>query len=215
MQNNYDIISKTKLFFSPVKETQWLNSMAENGLFLESRSFMNYKFSSSTARPNKYVYSVRYFDTAPSSEDSVKYINTRIEKGSLVVCSYANYVYFLTPDTDTESLLDDASKDRSHMGNLLFLHGGLLLFWLGMMCYNIVQWLNFTAAEYTSTAPDDFIHKITIDLTGVFGNYKTTPYISLYLMLALICTPFAVYYLDAYLGAKKNERAIKRSLNHE
>ncbi len=208
-----DIKVVKKIWLSPVKEAQWLNSMAEKGLYLQSRSFMTYKFSEFNAMPKNCVYSVHYFDTAPFSESSVEYINSR--KDSELVCTYANYGYFITPSDDSDTLGDDAVSNRHHIGNMLFLYGGIFLFWVCMMCYNIIQWLYFSASEYTTTNPSDFIHKITIDLTSVFGNYKTTPYISLYLMLSLLFAPMAVYYLDAYLGARKEEKALRNKADEE
>lgn len=215
MENINVQFKKNKLCLSPIKEAQWLNSMAQEGMYLESRSVLTYKFSNIDTRPRKTVYSVRFFDTPPSSDVSKKYIDKRIQNGSVLVCTYSNYAYFLTPTDDVETLADDAKQNRSHIGNFLFLYAGILLLWLGLMCYNIVQWVRFVAAEYTKVNLDDFIHDFTFDLSGIFGDYKTTSYISLYLMLAIIFIPISVYYFDAYMGARKYEKELMSQANEQ
>ncbi len=200
-------INVKKLWLSPVKEEEWLNKRAAEGFALVDRSFNAYTFNKAQL-PKGYKYTVCYLQSAPSSETSEAYINERLENGSKLVCTFANYVYFLTPVSETNDIKADAKSKRSHLGNLLFLQGGITLFWVCMLCYNLLYWLRFSAAGTVFSNKSDFINKITIDLTSVFGNYKTTPYISFYLMLVIIFAPLTIYYIDAYIAARKYEKNI-------
>ena len=210
--NNFDTVNITvkKLLLSPVKEEAWLNDMANEGFALVDRSFLTYDFIKNNI-PKGYKYTVCYLQSPPTTETSAAYIRSREEQGTKLVCTHANYAYFLTPVEDTDNIKKDAVSKRSHIGNLLFLQGGIFLFWLCMLSYHLIYWLRFMANENTVTAKSDFIYKISIDLSSVFGNYKTTPYISFYLMLVVIFAPLTVYYLDAYIGARKYEKSFSIS----
>lgn len=197
-----------KLFFSPVKEEEWLNSMAASGYVLVGRKFSGYIFAVDGCAEN-YYYSLCSLSTSAESESSQAVIEKRVAMGSELVYTYGNKAYFKTP---VEALgecdgiaFDSASKHR-HLRGVFAFNAGLMCFWLGLLCYNLVYWVRFDSAGVTVTEKTSLLWKFTIDMSSVFGDYPTTPYISLFLVLTVLCIPFTVYFFDQYLYARRLSR---------
>lgn len=194
-----------KLFFSAVKEEEWLNSMAAKGLVLESRKLSGYIF---TASPDaaKYYYSVCQLPASNESEISRDIISKRINDGAVLLYAYANKAYFVTPLKNTDAfggVLKDAESKRRHLKGTLAFNASLLAFWLGLLCYNLIYWVRFDSAGVIAEKKEGILWNYTIDMSAIFGDYPTTPYISLFIVLTVLCIPFTVYFLDQYLYSRR------------
>lgn len=210
--DNVKTVKLDKLFFSAVKEEEWLNSMAENGLVLAERKLSGYIFTSSP-EASKYYYSVCQLPASHESEISRSIISKREGEGSVLLYTYANKAYFATLIKNTDAfafagVLKDAEGKSRHLGGVLAFNASLLAFWLGLLCYNLIYWVRFDSAGVLVEKKDSLLWKYTIDMSSIFGDYPTTPYISLFIVLAVLCIPFTVYFLDQYLYSRRFVKVV-------
>lgn len=85
-----------KVFFSKIKECEWLNKMGDSGYRLIKVSDSKYTFAHSDE--HKYCYSVEYLENSPNSDVSVEYYESRIPEGIKPVLVSGNWVYFMRED---------------------------------------------------------------------------------------------------------------------
>ncbi len=197
--------SVDKLFFSPVKEEEWLNSMAACGYVLVKRKFSGYIFAVD-GYANQFYYSVCSLAAPAESEASQAIIKKRVAMGSDLIYTYGNKAYFRTPVVMTgvcAGITHDSVSKLRHLRGLLAFNASLMFFWLGLLCYNLIYWVRFDSAGVTVTEKTGLLWKFTIDMSAIFGDYPTTPYISLFLVLTVLFIPFTVYFLDQYLYARR------------
>ncbi len=190
-----------KLFFSAVKEEEWLCYMASKGYALKGRKFKGYIFDRD-ANASKYYYSVCLLPAQAETDYAKDYMENKSKHGTSPVCTFSNKAYYRTPVTEkSNGIVNDAVLKYKHLRRAFAFHFGFLLFWLGLLCYNISYWVRFDAAGVT-VEKKAAIWKYTINMTKFFGNYPTTPYISLFICIVILCIPFTVYYLDQFMYSR-------------
>lgn len=196
-----------KLFFSPVKEEQWLNLMASQGYAFEKRVFAGYIFSKDKQASGKY-YSVVILPAPIESEISQKLVNERANVQGTPFYSYTNKAYYKTQiqkNGSFDGVLLAATTKRCHLRRLFLVHAAFLCFWLTLLCYNLIYWIRLDSASATVANKNGALWAYTIDMSGIFGNYPTTPYISLFIVLTLAFVPLTVYFLDQFLYSRRFE----------
>lgn len=210
-----------KLFASPVKEEQWLNKMAAEGLELVDRRLGGYCFAVSS-NADLYYFTVAYTDVTSARHEmseETKILTDKLSGGAQYILTYGTKVYYKTPKTVASDTVLCAAEKRKTMRNHFFASMVFLLTFLSLLCYNLSYWVMFKVENIGVTFSDgqlsDYIVKerslwdYTIDLTKYFGEYPCTPHISLCLCLTVLAIPFAVFYLDQYLLSKSFEKAVK------
>lgn len=201
-----------KLFFSSVKEEEWLNTLASNGYVLVKRKLSGYVFTASGVAGD-YYYSVYNLPANAESEVSTAIINSRVNQGAEVLCTRANKAYFRTSTKNSDGvsgIVTDAASKRGHIKRAFLFNSGMLCFWLGLLCYNLIYWVRFDSAGATVGTNRIPLWDYTIDMTALFGDYPTTPFISLFMVLTILFIPSTVYFLDQYLYSRRFEKDIAR-----
>jgi len=199
-----------KLFFSPIKEEEWLNLMAANGYAFEKRVFAGYIFSKDKQASGRY-YSVVILPAPMESEVSQKLVNERADVQGIPFYSYANKAYYITQkqkNSSYDGVLLAATTKRCHLRRVFLVHAAFLCFWLALLCYNLTYWIRLDSASATVTDKNGALWNYTIDMSGIFGNYPTTPYISLFIVLTLAFVPLTVYFLDQFLYSRRFEKGL-------
>lgn len=87
-----------KVFFSKIKERQWLNKLGEEGYLLEKISDSKYYFVHVTDKVFK--YSIEYLDCALNSDEAERYIADYKEINVVPVVTSGNWVYFVSETSD-------------------------------------------------------------------------------------------------------------------
>lgn len=201
-----------KLFFSSVKEEEWLNLLASNGYILVKRKLSGYVFTTSTVAGD-YYYSVYNLPASAESEVSQAIIASRIKQGAEVVYTHANKAYFRTFNKNGISVTGiaiDAASKRGHIKRAFLFNSAMLCFWLGLLCYNLIYWVRFDSAGVVTGDKRIPLWDYTIDMTALFGDYPTTPFISLFLVLTVLFIPSTIYFLDQYLYSRCFEKDIAK-----
>lgn len=207
-EDNLVLYKVDKLFFSSVKEEEWLNLLASKGYVLQKRKLSGYVFAFD-ASASEYYYSVCVLPAPAESEVSSAVIKERVKNGGELVYTYANKAYFRTDlkkDDAFAGVLSDATSKRRHIRNVFAFNASMLAFWLGLLCYNLIYWVRFDSAGVVDVEKKGVLWDYTIDMSAVFGDYPTTPYISLFLVLTVLFLPSVIYFLDQYLYSRRFEK---------
>lgn len=190
-----------KLFFSAVKEEEWLNLLASRGYALVGRKFTGYIFAVDKVAA-KYYYSVCLLPAPAEAEYSEHYMAEKSGHKTHPVCTFSNKAYYRTAVEESgEGVVIDATAKSKHLKRAFAFNFGLLLFWLGLLCYNITYWVRFDSAGVAADK-SSFIWKLAIDMSDLLGSYPTTPYIVVCAFLVALCIPFTVYYFDQYMYSR-------------
>lgn len=204
-ENEYKV---DKLFFSAVKEEEWLNFLASKGYALVGRKFTGYIFAVDKYA-DKYYYSVCLLPAPATTDYAEDFIDNRSSEPTFPVCTFANKSYqkALYGSFD-EGVVSDAVNKRKHLLRAFSVHFGLLLFALSLLCYNLSYWVRFDSAGIEADK-SALIWKLALNLTSIFGSYPTTPYISLCIFFVLALIPFTVYYFDQFMYSKSFVKKVK------
>ncbi len=198
-----------KLFFSAIKEEEWLNAIAKKGYMLVGRKFTGYIFKPDK-NASKYYYSVCLLPAPDVSDYSEMYIEKKSGHKTQPVCTFSNKAYFMVPlNEDSEGIVNDAIGKRKHLRRAFAFHAGLLMFFLSLLCYNFAHWVYFDAAGIFADRTLEISKFTIIDLTSVLGKYPTTPYISILIVLVVLCIPFTVYYFDQFMYSRSFLNKVK------
>lgn len=190
-----------KLFFSAIKEEEWLNLLASEGYALVGRKFTGYVFTPDK-NAGKYYYSVCLLPAQAEADYAEHYMKEKSGHSAPPVCTFSNKAYYRTPTgTKDDGIVADAVLKLKHLRRAFAFHFGFLLFWLGLLCYNLAYWVRFDAAGAT-VGNKPAIWKFAPDLSRWLGDYPTTPYISLFIVAVILCVPFTVYYFDQYMYSR-------------
>lgn len=198
-----------KLFFSAVKEEEWLNMLAGKGYRLVRRSFTGYIFVVDKTAA-QYYYSMYLLPSQAESDYAKHCIENCSGYDTEPICTFSNKAYFKTPLGEcSDGVVNAAVGKRSHLRRAFAFHFGLLLFCLGLLCYNLIYWVRFDALGVVADK-SKFIWKVALNLEFLFGSYPTTPYISVCMVFVLLCIPFTVYYLDQCIYSNAFLRNVKK-----
>ncbi len=206
-----------KLFFSAVAEEEWLNLLAESGFVLVERKVSGYIFTKSP-EAKKYYYSVYCSSVSAEAETSRNLIEKRLSADVQLLYTYSNKIYYKTLLKSEESykgIAEDAASKRRRLRLAFSFNAGLLCFFLGLLCYNLIYWVRFDSAGVLDVKKEAMIWDLTIDMSSIFGDYPTTPYISLFLVLSALCIPFTVYFLDQYLYSRRFEKNVSGKIKND
>lgn len=197
-----------KLFFSAIKEEEWLNYLASRGYALVGRKFTGYIFQEDKFA-GKYYYSVCLLPAPAETDYAESFINSRSDEPSVPVCTFSckSYQKVLKGGYD-DGVVNDAINKGKHLMRAFLVHFGLLMFALGMLCYNMSYWVRFDAAGVDAITSNT-IWKLAINLSTLFGSFPTTPYISICMVLVIAFIPFTVYYFDQFMYSKSFVKRIR------
>lgn len=199
-----------KLFFSAVKEEEWLNMLAGKGYQLVRRSFTGYIFVADKTA-GRYYHSLYLLPSQAESDYAAHCIENVSGYGTEPVCTFSNKAYFRTPiGESSDGVVNAAVGKRGHLRRAFAFHFGLLLFWLCLLCYNLIYWVRFDSLGVT-VDKSKLIWRVAINLESIFGSYPTTPYISVCILFVVLCIPFTVYYFDQYVYSGKFLRNVKNT----
>lgn len=210
LYGNEGLYKVDKLFFSAVAEENWLNLLASNGFVLVKRMVSGYVFAKD-AEADKYYYSVYVSTVSAEAEASQKLIKTRLGANVQLLYTRGNKIYYKSSLKDASAykgLAEDAASKRRHLRGVFAFNLGLLSFFLGLLCYNLIYWVRLDSAGAFDVKKEIMIWDMTIDMSALFGDYPTTPYISLFLVLTVLSIPFTVYFLDQYLYSRRFEKSL-------
>jgi len=199
-----------KLFFSAVAEEDWLNLLASHGFVLVKRMISGYVFAKD-AEAKKYYYSVYVSTVSAEAEASQAVIEKRLGANVHLLYTHGNKIYYKSSLKDAaayKGLAEDAASKRRHLKGVFAFNAGLLSFFLGLLCYNLMYWVRLDSAGALDVKKDIMIWDFTIDMSAIFGDYPTTPYVSLFLVLTVLSIPFTVYFLDQYLYSRRFEKDL-------
>ena len=199
-----------KLFFSPVKEEEWINSLASQGYALVGRKFAGYIYEANKYA-DRYYYSVSLLPAQAETEISESVIEERAKRSAYPVCTFSDKAYYKTPLAELgEDIVKDAAQKRRHLKRTFIFNLCVLAFFLGLLCYNMVYWTRFDAAGITADK-SAVIWKFAINMSALFGNSPATPYISICLVCTLLAMPFTIYFFDQYMYSRAFEKTVKKA----
>ena len=89
-----------KVFFSKIKENEWLNTLGKSGFLLEKISDSKYYFSQNEG--TVYNYSVELLDCPIKSEEAEKYFDKRRDENIRPIITSGRWVYFVAENKDIE-----------------------------------------------------------------------------------------------------------------
>lgn len=200
-----------KFFASPVKEQKWLNAMAQSGFVFVNKVDCNYYFEPDEIA-HSLNYSVEFLELPAETEESKLYFAEREELDEHFICASGLKAYFTTKgEFSSDSELNAASTRRVYFRDRALVFGSIYALLLGLLTYNLIKWVQFDAMGYVSSESVSFLKKITLDLSGFFGDYPTTPMIAFLLPLLVLSFVPTFWFLEEYLSAKKTENALKRA----
>lgn len=219
-----------KFFLSAVAEEKWLNRMAAYGYEFVERTVSGHIFVCNNLADELY-FSVMFSSVSSSKGElcdiTAAEASARKEEGSELITTYRTKVYYKTARKEASSSaapVKDAENKRRHMRNVFVFNFSMLCFFLGLLCYNLMYWVRFSASNTLAEViknPDgsyileDYISKeyslwnYVYDLSDSLGKFPSTPHVFVFACLTLVFVPFAIYYLDQYLYARKFEKNIK------
>lgn len=99
-----------KIFFSKKKETEWLNSMGNNGYCLSHINDSKYVF---IRKEHCCFYSIEYLNCSPESEEAIAYYKQREAQGVYPVVSSGNWVYFVSDDKPIDVTSESYKKNSA------------------------------------------------------------------------------------------------------
>ena len=203
------LLKYKKLFASPVKEQKWLNTMAKSGFVFVNKVDNNYYFEPDEVAPSL-NYSIEFLELTAETEESKQYFSEREARGEHFICASGLKAYFATKgEFSADSELNAASTRRVYFRDRALVFGSVYALLLGLLTYNLIKWVQFDAMGYVSSESVSFLKKITLDLSGFFGDYPTTPMISFLLPLLVLSFVPTFWFFEEYLSAKKTEKALK------
>lgn len=129
-----------KVFFSKEKETDWLNSLGQEGYLLTGIYDSKYVFEQ--AEDQKIYYSIEYLVASPQSEEAKTYIDFRLSQGVNPVVSSGNWVYFVS------------KKGEVKKNSLIYNKNAKFYFWRSLyllffgLCGAILSGYQFFAIDY-------------------------------------------------------------------
>lgn len=155
-----------KVFFSKIKENEWLNTLGKEGYLLEKISDSKYYF---TQKENTvFSYSIEHLDCPLKSEDGEKYLDQRRSENVLPIITSGRWVYFVTENADIE-----ISNEIYRKNSVLYFWRALYLLFFAIVGVVVCGYQVF-AIDYLARlgyASDGLIDKLSVGSSGTsFDN---------------------------------------------
>ncbi len=155
-----------KVFFSKIKENEWLNLLGKEGYLLEKISDSKYYFSQKEGVV--YSYSIEHLDCPIKSEDAEAYFDKRRSENIFPIITSGRWIYFVAENAEIE------------MSTEIYRKNSVLYFWrtLYLMFFAIVgavvcgyQVFAIDYLERLGYASDGLIDKLSVGSSGTsFDN---------------------------------------------
>ena len=220
-----------KVFFSKIKENDWLNLMGQQGYLLKEINDSKYLFSIDNEKEIKYSYSIEYLDFSPNSDKAVAYYQEREHLGIVPLISSGNWVYFVSSECDIEINEEGLTKNAA----FYFIRSLYLLFFT--LCASILTGYQIFAKSFlekiglhgdgriskllVKEGTTDFFESLLNGLksvvnylfkmangyfriwTNIFGNNDAVAVISILIPIIILLLIIATFNLDEYYGYTK------------
>ncbi|MEL7603480.1 MAG: DUF2812 domain-containing protein [Bacillota bacterium] len=126
-----------KAYWNFIREEDWLNRLAAQGLALTDYSWCRYVFEDS--QPGEYIFRIELLDHLPAHPESRRYIEFVESTGAECVSTYMRWVYFRKKAADGpfELYSDNASRIR-HLRRVRAFWLGFVILEFGAFVLNLV-----------------------------------------------------------------------------
>ena len=220
-----------KVFFSKIKESEWLNKMGEEGYLLREINDSRYIFTKDQQADTKYSYSIEYLDCSPQSEVAISYYSEREGCAIKPLISSGNWVYFVSSECKIKIM-----KEMYKKGAAFYLIRSLYLLFFAI-CASVLTGYQFFAKGFLETIGLHGDGKITNMLvkdsstgffdaifnglkaivnhffkmlngyfnlwTNIFGKNDAVAVLSIVIPIVLILLVIAAFNVDEYLKYTK------------